>query len=91
MKLGSRYLTVLAAGTAVVLSLTGFSSSSGALTHGSVGTSHAVSHAATGKLKTGWIYDGSVADKGYDEEWYNAQVYLQKTLGITASMTQNTP
>ncbi|MHB1508107.1 MAG: BMP family ABC transporter substrate-binding protein [Acidimicrobiales bacterium] len=42
-------------------------------------------------LKTGWIYDGSVADRGYDEEWYNAQLYLQKTVGIKAQYVQNTP
>ena len=42
-------------------------------------------------LVTGWIYDGSVADKGYDEEWYDAQLYLEKTLGIKATFVQNTP
>lgn len=91
MKLGSRYLVISAAVTALVLSLTTFSPSSAALTREGVNASHAVSHAATSKIKTGWIYDGSIADKGYDEEWYNAQVYLQKTLGISASMSQNTP
>lgn len=49
------------------------------------------SRTATAGMKTGWIYDGSVSDKGYDEEWYQAQVYLEKHLGITATFTQNTP
>lgn len=47
--------------------------------------------AATAGMKTGWIYDGSVSDKGYDEEWYQAQLYLEKHLGIKATFTQNTP
>ncbi len=63
---------------------------------GATSTSAATSHStvkdiSTKGLKTGWIYDGSVADKGYDEEWYDAQLYLEKHLGITATFTQNTP
>ena len=91
MKPGSRYLTISASVAAVTLSLVTFAPSSGAMTTMNARASHVVSHAANSKLKTGWIYDGSIADKGYDEEWYNAQVYLQKTLGITSTMSQNTP
>ncbi len=91
MKPGSRHLAIPAAVSAIVLSLTTFSASTGAVTNRSGHASHAVSHSATSKIKTGWIYDGSIADKGYDEEWYNGQVYLQKTLGITSTMSQNTP
>jgi basic membrane protein A len=42
-------------------------------------------------LKTGWIYEDVVTDKGYDEEWYNAQLYLEKTLGIKAQYVQSEP
>lgn len=48
-------------------------------------------HAKASGMETGWIYDGSVADKGYDEEWYDAQLYLEKEMGIKTQMTQNTP
>ncbi len=51
-------------------------------------TSHA---ATTVGLHTGWIYDGSVADKGYDEEWYLAQKQMQRSLGIKAQYVQNEP
>ncbi|MGB9113623.1 MAG: BMP family ABC transporter substrate-binding protein [Acidimicrobiales bacterium] len=56
-------------------------------------TSHKTgrSRSTTVGLKTGWIYDGSVGDKGYDEEWYLAQQYLEHNLGIKATYTQNTP
>ena len=91
MRVGSRYLAILALLSAVVLSLTTLVPSTGAVTRKGANVSHGYAHAANSKMKTGWIYDGSIADKGYDEEWYNAQVYLQRTLGITSSMSQNTP
>lgn len=49
------------------------------------------SNSTTVGMKTGWIYDGSVGDKGYDEEWYLGQQYLEHNLGIKATYTQNTP
>lgn len=47
--------------------------------------------ASTIGLKTGWIFDGSIQDHGYDEQFYNALVYLKKHLGIQASFVQNEP
>jgi basic membrane lipoprotein Med (substrate-binding protein (PBP1-ABC) superfamily) len=47
--------------------------------------------AASSGIKTGWIYDGSIKDQGYDEEWYDGQLYLQKELHIQAQFVQNEP
>lgn len=57
---------------------------------GSSRSHHAKASGTTG-IQTGWIYDGSVADKGYDQEWYQAQKYLEKKLGIHATYVQNEP
>ena len=68
-------------------------STSGTAPHSSSASAGAILSAKASKapLKTGWIYDGSVADKGYDEEFYNAQKYLAKTLGVKTQYVQNTP
>jgi basic membrane lipoprotein Med (substrate-binding protein (PBP1-ABC) superfamily) len=47
--------------------------------------------ASTVGLKTGWIFDGSIHDHGYDEQFYNALVSLEKHLGIKATYVQNEP
>ena len=81
--------------TAMLGAMTLVGSPSGAASHAtpsrpSTSKGPASARASAG-VKTGWIYDGSIADKGYDEEWYNAQLYLEKTLKIKAQFTQNTP
>lgn len=52
---------------------------------------HATHSSSTAGLKTGWIYDGSVHDKGYDQEWFLAQKFLETRLHIKASYVQNEP
>jgi basic membrane protein A len=72
----------------VVASACGSSGGSSSAT--SAPKSHPKSSSTSG-LRTGWIYDGSVADKGYDEEWYQGQQQLHKHLGIKAQYVQNEP
>jgi basic membrane protein A len=96
MKKYFRSVAITAFAAVAMLSvMTGVVSPSGAVSrapHSHLSSSEGtVSARATAGLKTGWIYDGSVADKGYDEEWHNAQLYLEKTLRIKAQWTQNTP
>ena len=64
----------------------------GLMTLGSSGAAASSSGKAGVGLKTGWIYEDVVTDKGYDEEWYNSgQLYLEKTLGIKAQYVQSEP
>jgi basic membrane lipoprotein Med (substrate-binding protein (PBP1-ABC) superfamily) len=48
-------------------------------------------HLSSKTLQTGWIYDGSIHDHGYDEQFAQAMVYLEHTMGIKASYVQNEP
>lgn len=52
---------------------------------------HVASGSSTHGMKTGWVYDGSITDKGYDQAFYEAQKTLEKTLGITAKISTETP
>lgn len=69
----------------------GCGSSSPSATKGTNKGSNKPSASSTSGLQTGWIYDGSVKDKGYDQEWYQGQQQLQQKLGIKAQYVQNEP
>lgn len=62
---------------------------------GSGSSSGTASSGSSSTFKTGWIYDGSISDKGYDQSWYQGQQAFVKSLGGSSAapttLVQNEP
>lgn len=83
--------SVVAFAGLLCISLAACGGSGSAASSSTSGSGSQKSGATTIGMKTGWIYDGSTGDKGYDQEWYEGQQYLEKTLHIQAASVQNEP